>query len=416
MACAVNFENVSKRYQIGSGRRSLGEVVSGLPARLLQRNASKFNSANEFWALRDVSFTLQPGQVLGLIGRNGAGKTTTLKLLSGIVQPTTGRVAIAGRVSALIELGAGFHPDLTGRENVFLNGVILGLSRREIARKFESIVAFAELERFIDTPVKRYSSGMYARLGFAVAAHVDPDVLLVDEVLAVGDLGFQKKCHEFIQRFVSSGKTAIFVTHNMFVVEQVCSELIWLKDGSVAMTGPSSDVLPKYLDWTDACTLVDGDSQGASERAGFTILEVNFTDRDGNLRDTFRTGEDIVVQLKYQADSAIRRPHFCLGVSPQGGSPLFLASMLVDGQCPDAITGVGVLRCRFKHTPLMPKVYEIWGEVWGSDRLERIITWRQLGKFRIADPAVVRNGTIGKGGLRHLRTDAAVQVPYEWDF
>ena len=236
----IELESVSKRFVIGPGRSGdLREMFAG------RRRAAK--TASEFWALRDVSFTVTPGKPLGIIGHNGSGKSTLLKLLTGILKPTTGSVRIKGRVGALIEVGAGFHPDLSGRENIFLNGSILGLSRREISAKFDAIVAFAGLEKFIDTPVKRYSSGMYMRLGFAVAAHTDPDILLVDEVLAVGDALFQRKCLRHLEDYVAKGGAVVFVSHAMSQTMQLCKSCVWLDHGRVRYIGPTEDAVDQYM-------------------------------------------------------------------------------------------------------------------------------------------------------------------------
>src|SRR6266704_1271942 len=229
---AIQVENVSKLYHIGERkpyktvRESLMNVLSA-PSRLsrrLRKTKTRRADETELWALRDVSFEVKQGEVVGLIGRNGAGKSTLLKVLSRITEPTAGRITIRGRVGSLLEVGTGFHPDLTGRENVFMNGAILGMSRAEIRRKFDEIVAFAEIEKFLDTPVKRYSSGMYVRLAFAVAAHLEPEILLVDEVLAVGDAEFQKKCLGKLEDVATKeGRTVIFVSHNLGAIAQLCS-------------------------------------------------------------------------------------------------------------------------------------------------------------------------------------------------
>jgi ABC-type polysaccharide/polyol phosphate transport system ATPase subunit len=205
-------------------------------------------STEEFWALRDVSFSVQPGEVVGIIGRNGAGKSTLLKILSRITEPTTGRVTIRGRVASLLEVGTGFHPELSGRENIFLNGAILGMSRAEIRKKFDEIVAFAEVERFLDTPVKRYSSGMYVRLAFAVAAHLEPEILIVDEVLAVGDAQFQKKCLQRMQKVARGGRTVLFVSHSMGAVRDLCPACLCLKAGKTEGFGPTPLILSNYLE------------------------------------------------------------------------------------------------------------------------------------------------------------------------
>jgi len=218
--------------------------------------------SEEFWALRDVSFDVQQGEVVGIIGRNGAGKSTLLKILSQITEPTTGEIAIKGRVASLLEVGTGFHPELTGRENIFLNGAILGMSRAEIKRKFDEIVAFSEIEKFIDTPVKHYSSGMYVRLAFAVAAHLEPEILIVDEVLAVGDGQFQKKCLGKMDEVSKSGRTVLFVSHNMAAIESLCSKSILLNTGKLVAYGPALDIIASYL------SSMDGEQSDKRKRMG----------------------------------------------------------------------------------------------------------------------------------------------------
>ena len=249
----IKVENLSKQYRIGARRRarygtlreSISEAVS-TPLKRLRRNG---NSAAEdsIWALKDVSFDVMPGEVLGIIGRNGAGKSTLLKVLSRITEPTAGAVDLYGRVSSLLEVGTGFHPELTGRENIYLNGAILGMRKAEIDRSFDEIVAFAEVEKFIDTPVKRYSSGMYMRLAFGIAAHLEPDILLVDEVLAVGDAAFQKKCLGKMKDIGRHGRTVLFVSHNMHAVTRICPRTILLDEGKIIDDGSSHEVVTTYL-------------------------------------------------------------------------------------------------------------------------------------------------------------------------
>ncbi len=248
MMTAVAVEQISKRYRIGELQSAYGTLRDSLAAagrRLLRRDHRPHYE--DLWALKDVSFELREGDVLGVIGRNGAGKSTLLKILTRITTPTEGRATIRGRVGSLLEVGTGFHPELTGRENVFLNGSVLGMKQREIARKFSDIVEFAGVERFIDTPVKRYSSGMSVRLAFAVAAHLEPEILLVDEVLAVGDAEFQRRCLGRMEDLSASGRTVLFVSHNMQAVSQLCERAIWLERGRVVDDGPSSDVVAQYL-------------------------------------------------------------------------------------------------------------------------------------------------------------------------
>lgn len=252
----IQVENLSKKYVIdhqagGSDstlKDSIAEAAKSLGRLLAPGQKRDRPRREEFWALKDVSFEVKRGDRLGIIGRNGAGKSTLLKILSRITEPTTGQVTLHGRVASLLEVGTGFHPDLTGRENIFLNGSILGMSRIEISRKFDEIVAFAEIEQFLDTPVKRYSSGMYVRLAFAVAAHLEPEILIVDEVLAVGDVQFQKKCLGKMQEVSENeGRTVLFVSHNIETIQRLCSCGIMLEKGQISFRGSVADVLPKYL-------------------------------------------------------------------------------------------------------------------------------------------------------------------------
>src|SRR6266516_2469699 len=247
----IKSERLSKEYRIGgsqaaysTAREALMNTISS-PFRALRRAGN--DATSTIWALKDVSFEVRPGEVVGIIGRNGAGKSTLLKILSRITEPTTGKIELYGRVGSLLEVGTGFHAELSGRENIFLNGSILGMTRSEIEAKFDEIVAFAEIEKFIDTPVKRYSSGMYVRLAFAVAAHLEPEILLLDEVLSVGDAAFQKKCLGRMQDFGASGRTVVFVSHNMQAVARLCERTILLDDGRVVRDGPSPDIVSYCL-------------------------------------------------------------------------------------------------------------------------------------------------------------------------
>ncbi len=257
MAVAIAVENLSKKYIIGHQPRerytALRDVLANGAKRLAKKLTHPFAEPKDdathetFWALKDINFTIQQGDRVGIIGRNGAGKSTLLKILSRITEPTSGRIKIRGRVSSLLEVGTGFHPELTGRENIFLNGAILGMGKAEITRKFDEIVAFAEVEKFLDTPVKRYSSGMYVRLAFAVAAHLEPEILIVDEVLAVGDAQFQKKCLGKMEDVGKEGRTVLFVSHNMSVVRALCTKGIFLADGQIKVEGVASDIVEQYM-------------------------------------------------------------------------------------------------------------------------------------------------------------------------
>ncbi|HOU59884.1 MAG TPA: ABC transporter ATP-binding protein [Kiritimatiellia bacterium] len=256
MSIAISIENVSKSYRLGVyGRGTLREDlqswwhrVRGLPDPNMRVDQAHLPvEGHTLWALQGITLEIQKGEILGIIGRNGAGKSTLLKILSRVTAPTSGRIRVKGRVASLLEVGTGFHPELTGRENAFLNGAILGMTRNEVARKFDEIVAFSELAPFIDTPVKRYSSGMYVRLAFAVAAHLEPEILVVDEVLAVGDAAFQKKCLGKMGAVARGGRTVLFVSHNMTAVTALCTQGLWLDDGRIRASGTTGDVVGKYL-------------------------------------------------------------------------------------------------------------------------------------------------------------------------
>lgn len=251
MDAVIRAENLSKQYTIGAfqgGTETFREMLMyqlKAPLRLVSRSNQK-NGEDTIWALKDISFEVGKGEIIGVIGRNGSGKSTLLKILSRITEPTQGCAELQGRVSSLLEVGTGFHPELTGRDNIYLNGTILGMKRAEINRKFEKIIAFAEVEKFIDTPVKHYSSGMQVRLAFSVAAHLDPEVLLIDEVLAVGDLGFQKKCLDKMGSVSKEGRTILFVTHQMNHIRRLCGRCLWLDKGQIKKSGSTSEVINAY--------------------------------------------------------------------------------------------------------------------------------------------------------------------------
>lgn len=306
----IKVENLSKSYIIGHQRQesytSLRDVMADSAKSLARRLSHPFtrhpsrvtDSQEEFFALRDVSFEIKQGDRVGIIGRNGAGKSTLLKVLSRITEPTAGRVSIKGRVASLLEVGTGFHPELTGRENIYLNGAILGMSRVEIKSKFDAIVDFAEVERFLDTPVKRYSSGMYVRLAFAVAAHMEPEILIVDEVLAVGDAQFQKKCLGRMEAVGREGRTVLFVSHNMGVINQLCSSCILLDNGRVAMSGETAVVTKKYIEvGVESFGLGAERSFVADEKKDFQVLGVRLKNSAGEVSQQYSCDEDLFVEM-----------------------------------------------------------------------------------------------------------------------
>jgi len=294
---AVAFEHVSKKFRRGELHDSLRDLVPALVRGSFRRASAAELRGQEFWALDDVNFEVCRGEAFGIVGHNGAGKSTVLKLLCRIMQPTLGRLHLEGRVSGLLEIGAGFHPDLTGRENVYLNGTILGMSRREIARKFDEIVEFSGISDFIDTPVKRYSSGMFARLGFSVAAHLEPDIVVIDEVLSVGDYLFQKKSLDKMRSLVETGATVLFVSHNLKAVADLCQRCAALEHGKVTGVGPTDQVLRQYLE--------ESSVRRSREDADVHLARYSVRGAEGPKR-TFQSGERVWVDMEVTARNPVR--------------------------------------------------------------------------------------------------------------
>jgi lipopolysaccharide transport system ATP-binding protein len=295
----LEVDHVSKKFRKGEIHDSLRDLVPAFAHRLLGRVRAEPLGRKEFWALEDVSFSVKRGEAFGIIGSNGAGKSTILKLLSNIMKPTEGGIHVRGMLSALIEVGAGFHPDLTGRDNVFLNGTILGMKKEQIRKKFDAIVEFSGLGDFIDTPVKRYSSGMYARLGFAVAAHVDPDILLVDEVLSVGDYAFQNKCLKKMKSILKDGVTVVFVSHNLRAVTEMCDRCILLDHGRIVREGNARDVVDAYLN-----PIVD--LEGPETTKDLSITKAYFHNGDGQVL-RFSSGEKVYFEIDVSSKADFER-------------------------------------------------------------------------------------------------------------
>ena len=410
---AISIENLSKLYFIGQNRakqdgmRHVIERAVRAPFAWLRSHRQKSSEGVEFWALKGVSLQINQGEVVGIIGRNGAGKSTLLKILSRITIPTEGRVGINGRVASLLEVGTGFHPELTGRENVFLNGAILGMSRTEILRKFDEIVEFSEIGQFLDTPVKHYSSGMYVRLAFAVAAHLDPDILICDEVLAVGDAAFQKKCLAKIKGFAQSGRTVLFVSHNPETVRSLCPRSVWLKDGHVQKDGDTEEVLDGYLDSVARGTSFSWENPDY----GLTIHKVVLRNADGEETARFYPGEDLVVDVFYEAKKRIENPLVALGVLGISGS-CFTANMLLDGNSPDCFEGVGKISCTFKSIPLLPQSYTVKLVIRASTVTDMIVPYEEVGSFTVIGD-LAEYGFTGDY-LQYASRSTPVVVPYEW--
>lgn len=369
MNSIISVENLSKQYRIGARApyKTLRESIMNAfasPARMLRRNGSEENT---IWALKDVSFEVQEGEVLGIIGRNGAGKTTLLKILSRVTEPTEGEVRLRGSIASLLEVGTGFHPELTGRENIYLNGAILGMSRQEIKSKFDEIVAFAEIEKFLDTPVKRYSSGMYVRLAFAVAAHLEPEILVVDEVLAVGDAQFQKKCLGKMGEVAKQGRTVLFVSHNMGAIEQLCSSAILLKNGKIAKNCTDVVSVIKEYVFTNELSEIPcyWENPGTSEFDNdyFKPMKFYFSDADGNeIRNMpFRNDTDTWINVIGEVRKTDPALYFGIGVFTETETFLF-GSMFFDGNpkaWPKINIGSNTLRCRLPKHTLNEGMYKI---------------------------------------------------------
>jgi ABC-type polysaccharide/polyol phosphate transport system ATPase subunit len=317
--------------------------------------------AEEVWVLRDVSFALPQGASLGVVGENGAGKSTLLKLCARVLEPTSGKVSIQGRVSALLELGTGFHPDLTGRENVFLYGSLIGIKQAIMRQRFDEIVAFSEIERFIDLPIKFYSSGMYLRLAFAVAIHVDADILLIDEAFAVGDAHFQQKCLNRIRDIQAAGATLLFVSHSSSLVKEFCTDALWIQDGLVAGFGPAEDVM---LDYTQENLYGEGQQElaGNIHRWGTHEAEVTgveFLDSAGSVQSRFQTGDPFCARISYLTHERIPQPVFGVGIHRDDGTHVSGPNTRLGNYDIPFIEGAGVIEYQVDHLNLLPGAYEL---------------------------------------------------------
>jgi ABC-type polysaccharide/polyol phosphate transport system ATPase subunit len=412
LSVVVEVSGISKKFRRGFRYRSLREEVTTLGRRLLGRPVP---AADEFYALRDLSFQVGRGEALGIVGSNGAGKSTTLKLIGRISYPDTGTVRVRGRVASLIEVGAGLHPELTGRDNVFVNGAILGMKRSDIERKFEKIVAFSEIGPFMDMPVKRYSSGMYVRLGFSVAVHSDPDVVLLDEVLSVGDVGFQAKSLDRMLSFRDKGVTILFVSHNLPAVTQMCDRVLWIENGQQVMLGDVEPVLEKYLEAHDRKlreSMATEDVRSRDIGSGEIVIEKITTHRPGGSpAESFGYRDGLLLRLHYRAFTPVRRPYFMVGITHHAGA-LFAASMMFDERCPEELSGSGMVELLFKELPLLPGAYHVVGQI-RRDVSTNYYNPRSLASFTVASP-LEAYGYPGRLGLGNSRNTAPVVVPYEW--
>jgi lipopolysaccharide transport system ATP-binding protein len=421
----IEVENLSKRFRIGIREKRAetfyGQILQSIKAPLtnFRRLAalSKFSNDDEsvFWALRDINFNVKEGELLGIIGRNGAGKSTLLKVLSRITEPTSGQVTIRGRVASLLEVGTGFHPELTGRENIYMNGTVLGMTKKEIDRKMEEIVEFSGVSKFIETPVKFYSSGMKVRLGFSVAAHLEPEILIVDEVLAVGDMEFQRKCMGKMEEVSQKqGRTVIFVSHNMAAIRALCNQAILLKNGCLSIKDSTEVVASKYLKGENEIEGMFDVAGAGSTTDKVKFQKIIFRNQNGLATQDFAIGDDLTIEIYYEALEKFSSPYFFIGVKSKYG-PLCGANSLMDGKTPNFIEGQGVIRCTFKRLPLLPQQYDISIGVRASDGRSVLATTQDIGFFNI----LTKVSDIGFNGALAdvLAPDSApVLLPYSWQF
>jgi lipopolysaccharide transport system ATP-binding protein len=353
MSTAIEISGLGKRYMIGATQQRASTLrdaitsAASAPFRRIRHAGSSTGHVSHMWALKDVSFDIDAGQVIGIIGRNGAGKSTLLKILTRITQPTTGRVVIHGRVGSLLEVGTGFHQELSGRENIYLNGAILGMTRAEIGRKFDDIVEFSEIAEFLDTPVKRYSTGMYVRLAFAVAAHLDPEILLVDEVLSVGDIGFQRKCLGQMGQIAGSGRTVVLVSHNMAAVRGLCTRVVEIENGHPVADGPAEEIINNYVaNQLESSGSVLDLPRPLGKKDELLVTAVRVLDEKGETKGPFHSSESFTVEI--DVDIALSNATYQVGFDLVSAEGLVFRTYHMDGppdEWPQLKLGRNTLRC-----------------------------------------------------------------------
>jgi ABC-type polysaccharide/polyol phosphate transport system ATPase subunit len=379
----LSVRNVTKSFRVHHERaNSLKQIIA----------ARGRNRYEEFFALRDVSFDVQEGEAFGVIGENGSGKSTVLKCMAGILRPNAGTIEATRRMSALLELGAGFHPDLSGRDNVFLNAAILGMPRKEIARRFDEIVAFSGLEPFIDSPVKTYSSGMYVRLAFAVAINVDPELLLIDEILAVGDVSFQQRCMEKFVEFRDQGRTIVLVTHDMGSIRNFCDRAIWLKHGRINGEGDPADIVDEYTETMLSAKAPTGD--GTAERRGPGPIRVDHAEvlLDGKPAPRLRTGDAITIRLHFQTTEPVQTPVFALSLERLGGAIVTAPCSRDVGAVPMMVSGSGTVDIEIGNVPLLPGNYVVHTEITGFGRQHIYDHLHNAARFDVLTGSVHESG------------------------
>jgi homopolymeric O-antigen transport system ATP-binding protein len=420
---AIVVEQLSKRYEIGKLSRrhdtlrdSLVETFASpfhKVALLMGRNGLNGTAASEsstFWALQNISFEVQRGEVVGIIGHNGAGKSTLLKILSRITDPTCGFAEIDGRVSALLEVGTGFHHDLSGRENIYLSGAILGMKRAQINHNFDKIVEFSEVEKFIDTPVKHYSSGMYLRLAFAVAAHLDPEILLIDEVLAVGDAAFQRKCLGKMEDVSKAGRTVLFVSHNMGAVRNLCSRAILLNQGRIQASGATQDVIQEYLSmvYTDQASDTLGERQDRSGNGNVRAVSFQVSARGNNgTQPRSNVGADFVVGYAAHGEQPISTLYVGIGVTDILGTGVFFVSTSMNDSNFHSVSPSGQIVCQIDRLPLVPGRYGVHIKLMDNHGLADSV--RFAASFDVID-----SGEVGFSRYIRNHENGSILVPHTW--
>jgi len=397
----IRIESLGKQYTLGAkgASRTLGETIShaaSLPFRR-KSEAAADQATRQFWALKDVTLDISAGEVVGVIGRNGAGKSTLLKILSRITEPTVGRARIRGRLASLLEVGTGFHGELSGRENIFLNGAILGMTREEIRRKFDDIVEFAEIERFLDTAVKRYSSGMYVRLAFAVAAHLEPEILIVDEVLAVGDHAFQQKCMRKMHDVGQAGRTVILVSHNMAAIRSLCDRAICLTGGTLSDVGTPREVIERYIQ-TNYESALDGELEAHPGRwpgRGNYLRSAYLFDDTGRRTTAVAAGGELVLSVRAQVPPDYSFTEVFLGLNDSSGDRLAVISTQFDPVRANGTNGDFTATCRIPHLPLVPGRYSF--TIWIEHKSHKIDAVDDAAYFEVLPGDFFGSGRLPEG-------------------
>jgi ABC-type polysaccharide/polyol phosphate transport system ATPase subunit len=413
---AIRLERVSKRYRAGRSR-TVVDLIASTVDRLRGRERDVYSLTRgriraTIFALTDVSLEVAEGTGLGIIGSNGAGKTTLLKLISRVTWPTSGRVQVAGRVVSLIELGAGFHPELTGRENVYLGAGLFGLTRFEIDRRFDEIVRFAEVEALIDTPMKRYSSGLYARLGFSVAIHSNPDIVLVDEVLAVGDAAFRRRALESLRELIAAGKTVLFISHDLWSVRRLCDRIIWMDDGRVRASGAVSEIADRYMEEVNARALANRQNTLQSHRGGtgeIRYSHVEIVDGEGRPMDVVAEGATLVVRAHYETSSEVASPIFQVAIVDVDTGVTVATATSLPSDIPPIADRSGAVDCIFERLPLRPRQYALRMAITDAHQLVSydLVT---------AGPRFAVTARSAAAGLSRDAGDGLVSLPYRFEY